>query len=800
MKRVLSFKEGMLLALSFFFLLGLSAQTTINITNAGFEEGNSGWDNLNTGSYEYFAPVEGKRYASIEKGGDDVTQITDVIIKAGKTYTVVFWTRSLLSDGYVEDLLNPKGDWPAGNSAKAMAEIQLFCGTETLASATIDVNPKSLSGAPVTVPADDGCNVWIDGEYRMAMVGDFSFYQSVDDDPISDPWSFIEYDNGPEGMAVGQIITSQGLKALYGTDYEEPDFSQIWISKASGNPPDYDWTQPEIIVGNYTDEDPWILDAHLFQDDSNGKLYMSWGGQPFMVTEMDPVTGYILGNPESHIFDEHPVGTDVPVANWQGDEWTDDNDWFEGPALFKQNEYWYLFGSYGNLSLNYTIRMGRGTSPTGPFYDKDGRDMNVYDEDDQEYGNSFLLCDEGNQVVPGHPHIWEENGRFYMGYDYRKRKSVEDVNFDYNGIRRIYFEDGWPTVWTPATVTFYSDDYQEVIEKKLGIRLRNSGEPGSILGVDHISLYVSNTFPDNAKILPMGDSRVEGYRPEHESYRYELWKNLIDNNRTFDFIGTQTDFASYPDYKARSFDHDHEGTGGATSEYILENLNNIFSAIEVPDIVLLGIGGNDILDGGYSMSEVVKNINSIIDTIQRFNPYVKIFLEQIAPGLSTLMSPEMTELFDSFNDRISDIPSEQSDGFSSVIAVDMATGWSDEYLADDVHYNETGAKVVADRYIQAFEMLYEQPDIPVNTVSPGYRSEKKELFVYPNPVINGEIRIKGDGFYGTTLIKVCDIFGHIIASKQFDNHDLDANPRIKNGTVDMGAYEFFSSNIENGIK
>ena len=51
------------------------------------------------------------------------------------------------------------------------------------------------------------------------------------------------------------------------------------------------------------------------------------------------------------------------------------------------------------------------------------------------------------------------------------------------------------------------------------------------------------------KILPLGASRVEGGRPEYESYQYELWKDLKENNWTFDFIGTQSDDASYPDFE-----------------------------------------------------------------------------------------------------------------------------------------------------------------------------------------------------------------------------------------------------------
>lgn len=39
------------------------------------------------------------------------------------------------------------------------------------------------------------------------------------------------------------------------------------------------------------------------------------------------------------------------------------------------------------------------------------------------------------------------------------------------------------------------------------------------------------------KIFFLGVLRVEGVRFEYESYCYEFWKDLIENNWIFDFIG-----------------------------------------------------------------------------------------------------------------------------------------------------------------------------------------------------------------------------------------------------------------------
>lgn len=185
-----------------------------------------------------------------------------------------------------------------------------------------------------------------------------------------------------------------------------------------------------------------------------------------------------------------------------------------------------------------------------------------------------------------------------------------------------------------------------------------------------------------------------------ESYRYELWKNLIDDGWQFDFIGTQVDEGNYPAYAAMNFDIDHEGIGGIETDGVLTNLNEVLNNAGSPDVVLLGIGGNDLLANDVP-DDVINNINQIIDVLQTDNPNVTIFLEMIAPARSDAMSTEFTNGLTEFNSQITTVVSNQSNENSKVIAVDMNSNWMDEYMADDVHYNEAGAKVVADRYFAA---------------------------------------------------------------------------------------------------
>jgi len=218
--------------------------------------------------------------------------------------------------------------------------------------------------------------------------------------------------------------------------------------------------------------------------------------------------------------------------------------------------------------------------------------------------------------------------------------------------------------------------------------------------------FRKNIFPSNPKIMPLGASKVEGYRPDYESFRYELWKNLIDNGWSFDYIGTMTDPASYAKYSGQVFDKDHEGHGGYTSGQILSNINEWISSAGIPEIVLFSSpGGNDALEG-LPVEDGISNINGIVDAIQAANPDVTIFIEQPAPGHSDIMTAELTDYIEELQSEVLTIATQQTTTTSNVIAIDMFTGWSDAYLADEVHYNTTGAKVVADRYNAAMKAFY----------------------------------------------------------------------------------------------
>lgn len=207
------------------------------------------------------------------------------------------------------------------------------------------------------------------------------------------------------------------------------------------------------------------------------------------------------------------------------------------------------------------------------------------------------------------------------------------------------------------------------------------------------------------KILPLGASRVEGDRPEFESFRFELWKLLTDGGWEFDYIGTMTDPASYPDYSGMRFDADHEGRGGWTSSQILSGIREWLDSSGAPDIVLFSSpGGNDALSG-LPFDDAVSNINAVIDILQTENPNVTIIIEQMAPAKSDEMTPQLTAYFEQMQQEVLNIAAQQSTSTSKVLAVDMYTDFVDSFFADDVHYSEAGAQVIAERYYSVLDTV-----------------------------------------------------------------------------------------------
>ena len=200
-----------------------------------------------------------------------------------------------------------------------------------------------------------------------------------------------------------------------------------------------------------------------------------------------------------------------------------------------------------------------------------------------------------------------------------------------------------------------------------------------------------------------------GNEGAYESYRYPLWVGLIDLGYSVDFVGDQVDEGSYADYNGLPFDPDHAGIGGIETSGVLERLNEIVAVTATPNIILLGIGGNDLTDGQQPVSTVIDNMELIIMELRASYPEVEFLVERIAPASESFMTAELNDTLQSFYQELESLVANLSTPQSEVVLVDMSTNFIEDYFADATHYNQEGAIFVANQYKDAIVQLIPIP-------------------------------------------------------------------------------------------
>ncbi len=216
-------------------------------------------------------------------------------------------------------------------------------------------------------------------------------------------------------------------------------------------------------------------------------------------------------------------------------------------------------------------------------------------------------------------------------------------------------------------------------------------------------------------ILPLGDS-ITHAEINRASYRYFLWKKLIDADIKFDFVGsmnTQLDTYSkgetpQPDYKGQSFDKDHEGHFAWEVNHIWggRNPNNNTGSGSLGDwmqgydfdIALVHLGTNDAFQG-QDNNQTVFEISAVIEKLREDNPNVVVLLARVIP---TAKGEREAAAVEQLASLIPNLIDQVSTEVSPVILVDMFEGFDvNELTYDGVHPNEKGEMLMADRWFDA---------------------------------------------------------------------------------------------------
>ena len=200
------------------------------------------------------------------------------------------------------------------------------------------------------------------------------------------------------------------------------------------------WEDRGIVIRSDANalSQPNAIDPCLF-DDSSGKQYMTWGSffGGIWLTALDE-DGFAEGEP-------------VRIAGYRGCR-------AEGSYLIwlPETEYYYLFVSYGSLSEDYNIRVGRSRSIEGPYLDANGRNLNDLVAANEGrigvklMGGYQLLHDAGSGFskgikAPGHCSVAVDGERLWLCH-HTRTQSLPGYWFAMQVRPMVLSRDGWPLV------------------------------------------------------------------------------------------------------------------------------------------------------------------------------------------------------------------------------------------------------------------------------------------------------------------------------------------------------------------
>jgi arabinan endo-1,5-alpha-L-arabinosidase len=288
--------------------------------------------------------------------------------------------------------------------------------------------------------------------------------------------------------------------------------SPTWTDQGKVVQSDAAWEAvPETDTTSFNCIDPAILQA------TNGTIWMVYGSYSdgILVTQLDPSTGKRL-NPAS-------IGTKIASSSTSFFSNTT-----EAAHLHERGGYYYLFLNYGGccagVDSTYNLRVGRSTSVTGPYLDRNG--INLLNA-----GGTILLESTGRFIGPGHPGILVENGTNWFTYHYYDANNNGAPTIGLNQL--FWTADGWPALtndWS-AFYTFDTDarEHRAVYNGTLrnGASITNEPGRGRVLQLDGVTNQVS---------LPNAVANASTFAA------WVKWNGGTDWQRLFDFGSNPTKY------------------------------------------------------------------------------------------------------------------------------------------------------------------------------------------------------------------------------------------------------------------
>ncbi len=239
--------------------------------------------------------------------------------------------------------------------------------------------------------------------------------------PGGAPWT-TAYTGGSTNLWAPDLSYRNGRYYLY---YSASTFgsqrSAIFLATsttgASGS-----WTNQGLVIESSTAVNYNAIDPNLYVD-PQGRWWLTFGSfwSGIKMVALDPATG------------KRSDGTVRAIAGRNGGA-------IEAPTLTRHGSYYYLWVSFDlccrGAASTYRVMVGRSTSVTGPFVDRNGVAMTAG-------GGTEMLAGHGSIHGPGHQAVFTDTDADVLVYHY-----YADSNASYLGINLIGYDSaGWPFVY-----------------------------------------------------------------------------------------------------------------------------------------------------------------------------------------------------------------------------------------------------------------------------------------------------------------------------------------------------------------
>jgi arabinan endo-1,5-alpha-L-arabinosidase len=208
--------------------------------------------------------------------------------------------------------------------------------------------------------------------------------------------------------------------------------------------PDFKWTDHGKVIQSYPGITNWnAIDPNIIAD-KKGKAWMCfgsfWGG--LKIIQLTKNRLHVKGDTINLL----TIASRKKTASSINPPSVDDNpkdaggNAIEAPFIFYKNNNYYLFASIDycckGVKSTYKMITGKSEKISGPFVDKEGKDM-------ASGGGTILMQGDNNWYGVGHNAVANFNGVDYLvfhAYD------AKDNGRSKLRIEKITWENGWPVV------------------------------------------------------------------------------------------------------------------------------------------------------------------------------------------------------------------------------------------------------------------------------------------------------------------------------------------------------------------